>query len=88
MNDYKRWFHQDMPEETPRMALLGYDCGTVTLRGLSVYGKDFSVQDLQLPLLQSDIAFSRVGENSGYVNSSLWFIHYRPDGNLEKVAGK
>ena len=87
-NDYKRWFHQDMPEETPRMALLGYDCGTVMLRGLSVYGKDFSVQDLQLPLLQSDIAFSRVGENGGYVNSSLWFIHYRPDGNLEKVAGK
>lgn len=88
VDDYERWFQQEMPEETPRMALLGYDSGTVMLRGLSVYGKKFTTQDMQLPLLQSDISFSRVGDNGGYVNSSLWFIHYRPDGTLEKVAGK
>lgn len=82
---YQSWFHQDLLDVTPRMALLGYDCCMTMLRGLSVYGKDFNIQNLQLPLLQSDITFTQVGEG-GFVNNSLCFIHYRPDGMMEKVG--
>lgn len=85
-NTYKQWFHQDLLDVTPRMALLGYDCCTTLVRGLTVYGSEFADQPLEFPLLQSDITFQSVGEQGGYVNSSYSFIHYRTDGQIEKVS--
>lgn len=83
---YKQWFHQDLLDVTPRMALLGYDCCTTLVRGLSIYGNDFADQPLDFPLLQSDISFHSVGDRGGYVNSSFSFIHYRTDQQIEKVS--
>lgn len=83
---YTAWFKSDIIETMPRMFMLGYDTGLTFISGLAHYGKDFNTQELKLPLQQSDIAFKRASRNGGYVNSSMWFIHYRYDFQIEKVS--
>ncbi len=84
--DYRTWFRVPMLNVSPRMALLGYDAGISLMNGLKDYGKDFGVQPLKESGLQSDIRFERVSDDGGYVNSSMFFIHYTPAHTIEKVA--
>lgn len=85
---YTEWFHEKILDTTPRMYLLGYDTGLTFIHGLATYGEDFNKQHQNLPLLQSDISFRKISSNGGYINSSMWFIHYRPDNNIEKISEK
>ena len=80
------WFKSDIIESSPRMFMLGYDTGLTFINGLSRYGSHFNDQDLKLPLQQSDIAFKKISNQGGYINSSLWFVHYRNDYQIEKVS--
>lgn len=82
---YWGWFKQDLLKTTPRMGLLGYDCGKVLIHGLSIYGADFTTQELQMPFLQSDITFQRIGAAGGYANQSSYLIHFSPNG-IEKIS--
>ena len=85
---YMKWFNSDILEVTPRMFMLGYDSGLTFMNGLAQFGKDFNTQDLGLPLQQSDIAFKKISNNGGFINASMWFIHYRTDFEIEKIAEK
>ena len=82
---YRGWFKQDLLKTTPRMGLLGYDCGKVLIHGLSIYGADYATQELKMPFLQSDIQFQRIGATGGYVNQSCYLIHFSPNG-IEKIS--
>lgn len=84
--EYALWFKSDIIPTSPVMFLLGYDSGLTFLTGLSRYGKDFNTQKLNLPLQQSDIDFIKITPNGGYINSSMWFVHYRTDYQIEKIA--
>lgn len=87
---YKTWFHADMLNVYPRMALLGHDCGLVTIEGLLKEGKDFPANSFGMPqgLLQSEVAFEKIGSNGGFVNSSIWLIHYKQDRTIEKIQAR
>ena len=92
MNDYKRWFNTNLLDSKPRMAPLGYDIALRVIGGMGDYGYDFGEQT---PLpgtvaattpLQSEIQFMKVGNGAGYMNKSLLFVHFKPDGNIVKVS--
>ena len=85
-HDYQKWFKSDILDVTPRMFMLGYDSGLTFMNGLSIYGEKFNTQDLKLPLQQSDIEFRKISNYGGYINESMWFIHYRTDYEIEKIA--
>lgn len=84
---YWGWFKQELLKTTPRMGLLGYDCAKALIHGLSIYGADYTTQELQMSFLQSDIQFERIGTGSGYVNKSNYLIHFSPSG-IEKISPK
>ena len=84
---YCDWFKQDLLKTTPRMGLLGYDCCKALVHGLSIYGADYTTQELQMPFLQSNIQFQRIGAATGYVSTSSYLIHFSPSG-IEKISPK
>ena len=85
-NAYMSWFKSDIIESAPKMFMLGYDTGLTFINGLSTFGSRYCDQEQQLPLQQSDIAFKKISPDGGYINSSLWFVHYRNDYQIEKVS--
>lgn len=83
---YKIWFKTPLLDVYPRMALLGYDAGMYLMNGLKTYGKDFNAQELSANYYQSKLHFSPTVGTGGYVNDCMYFIHYRPNRAIEKVA--
>lgn len=86
--DYRAWFHADLMPIYPRMALLGFDNGLHILQGLARYGEAFSTQRLPAVPYQSAMHFVRAGAKGGIINNHIWFVHYRPDGHIEKIEEK
>ena len=92
MNDYKRWFNTNLLDSKPRMAPLGYDIALRVSGGMGDYGYDFGEQTpipgtvAATTPLQSEIQFMKVGNGAGYMNKSLLFVHFKPDGNIVKVS--
>ena len=84
--DYKKWFGADLLAVTPRMAPLGYDTALAFVNGLATYGKSYAAQRQPLSFLQSDLRFSKVSEQGGYVSQSAWLIHYKPNMQIDKIA--
>lgn len=84
--DYQRWFNTKMIETYPRMALLGYDEGLYMMTGLAQYGTGFTTQGIDVPLLQTHIAFEGSGTTGGgHINRSMVFIHYMPNGSIQRI---
>lgn len=90
--EYTQLFKTNLLTSAPRMAPLGYDFAGAMLSGMAKYGHDFTTQRLTgLPyanpnLLQSQIQFIPANESGGYVNSSYWLIHFRPDLSITKLS--
>ena len=85
---YRAWFRTSLIDTYPRMALLGYDSGLYMMKGILTYGADFAGQDVSIVPRQSDMHFEKAGTDGGYVNSSIWFIHYKPDKSIERLEIK
>lgn len=85
---YVRAYGEEPLSVTPRMGLLGYDVALHMLTGIATYGADFSTQASGAPLLQTQLCFQRVEQGGGLVNNSLFFIHFRTDGQIERLALK
>lgn len=83
---YKKEHGRDLLDVTPRMALLGNDLAAHLLAGLATYGDAFGSQATTAQQLQSRIRFEQTEQGGGYVNSSLFFIHYKPTHAVEKIA--
>lgn len=86
--DYQAQFGEAMGDATPRMALLGYDVGQHVLGGILTYGKDFGAQATGGQQLQSRIRFEQTERDGGFVNTSLFLIHYKPDGSIDMITAK
>lgn len=85
---YRAWFHTSPIDTYPRMSLLGYDSGLYMMKGILTHGADFAGQDVAIVPRQSDMHFEKAGTDGGYVNSSIWFIHYKPDKSIERLEIK
>lgn len=91
---YELWFKTPMLDSRPRMAPLGFDFSQSFLGGLAAYGYDFNTQPpaanslTALPKLQTDLRFISVGQGGGYLNRSMWLVHFKPDLTIVKLAAQ
>lgn len=85
---YKNWFHTSLLDVTPAMAPLGYDCARCFIGGLTTYGHKFNTQTIEGDFLQSYMRFEQAAPGGGYVNRSMWLVHYRTDRNILKISAK
>lgn len=86
INLYTSWFHEPLINVSPRLALSGYDTGTYLMQGLKKYGADFGEQPVKARSYQTDLRFVRTGSEGGCVNGCMYFIHYKPNGSMEKIG--
>lgn len=88
---YKKWFHADLVDSKPKMAPLGYDFSRTFLGNMSYYGYDYGEQSAaqgttaRQPKLQTDLKFMSV-KGGGFVNSSMWLIHFKRDMSIVKIS--
>lgn len=90
MYNYKKWYNKEIPFYFPKFCFLGYDTGIYFLSGLQKYRNSFGerLSSFSAPTLQSAIHFEKVNENSGYINSGFYFVHYVTDSSVEKIEIK
>ncbi|MBR1545559.1 MAG: LysM peptidoglycan-binding domain-containing protein [Prevotella sp.] len=82
-----RWnFHADMMNALPRFAITGYDHALFLLKGLHMYGKDFTggAGMVGYTPIQTPLHFERIG-NGGLKNKSMLFVHYLPARHTETI---
>lgn len=93
-NHYKHWFKSDLLDIYPRMAPLGYDFSIGFLGGLTNYGFDFALKTPKansvqaLPKLQNEMRFVKANSTGGYVNRSMWLVHFRKDMTITKTCAR
>lgn len=91
---YSQWFKMPMVSCSPRMAPLGYDFSHAFLGGLACYGTQYNTQSplpntvAAMPKLQTDLRFASVGSNGGYLNRSMWLVHFKPDLSIIKLSAQ
>lgn len=93
-NRYKQFFKSDLLDIYPKMAPLGYDFSIGFLGGLTNYGYDFaskspkanSVQSM--PKLQNEMRFVKTNATGGFVNRSMWLVHFRKDMTITKTSAR
>lgn len=86
--DYQAWFKAQPLDVIPRMGLLGYDTGLQVLQGILKYGEKYNTQGAEKGLLQSNLRFGRTEEDGGYINQSMFLIHYKSNKTIDKITAK
>lgn len=83
-----RWnFHCDMMSNAlPRFAITGFDHAYFLLKGIHIYGKNFSggAGMVGYNPIQTPLHFERIG-NGGLKNRSMIFVHYLPERRTEPI---
>lgn len=86
-NDYIKWYNRNIQNIYPRYGMLGYDTGYVFLLAISKFGTDMPdrINQVSFTPVQTGFKFERVNNWGGMVNKKIYFIHYTPDYNIEKI---
>lgn len=86
MQKYRWNFHTDMMNALPRFAITGFDHAYFLLKGMHMYGKDFTGGSGMVGYtpIQTPLHFERIG-NGGLKNRSMIFIHYLPERYTETI---
>jgi len=82
-----RWnFHADLMNSLPRFAITGFDHTYFFIKGLHIYGKEFTGASGMVGYdpIQTPLHFERIG-NGGLQNRSSLFVHYKPNRTIETV---
>ncbi len=82
---YRKWFKKELILTTPRMALLGYDCGSHFIAEV-LTNKNAEISSLTSTPLQSNFKFKATNEKGGRVNTGVWLMRYLHDGSLVKCS--
>lgn len=87
MAEFKKWYNKDLINSFPKYAYLGYDAGLYFLTALNKYGSSFEneASRIKVATTQSAIHFEKDGEQGGYINRGLYFIHYKKNSDIEKI---
>ena len=83
-----RWnFHADMIQALPRFAITGFDQAFFFIRGLFLYGSNFTGAPgtVGYSPTQSPLSFQRVSADGGYKNKSILFVNYQPGHKIETI---
>jgi LysM domain. len=83
-----RWnFHSDLMNSLPRFAITGFDHAYFLLKGLHIFGKNFTggAGMVGYKPIQTPLHFERLG-NGGLQNRSVVFVHYLPEKKTETIT--
>lgn len=83
-----RWnFHTDMIQALPRFAITGFDHAYYFIKGLHMYGKNFTGARgvVGYTPIQTPLHFERVADGGGYQNRSILFVHYTTGHRIETL---
>lgn len=84
---YHKWYSKDLSSKYPNYAMLGFDTGFFFLKGLSRYGSalESNLSKMSLTPIQTGFMFERVNNWGGFINKKVFFIHFTPRFELEKL---
>lgn len=83
---YRHWYGEDMIFAAPKFGLLGYDVGMYFLSSMQANKKDFNDGGALYGGLQNDFKFERLSNWSGFVNKSVYFVHFTTFNTIEKTT--
>lgn len=88
--NFHYWYNKDMINANPKYGLLGFDTGIYFLTALHRYGKNIGreIENMTSNSLQTDFKFRRINNWSGFINKSLYFVHFTPYYTIERIAIK
>ncbi len=83
--DFAKTYSKDIKPTFPKFGLLGYDTGKYFLGAIQKYGYNFqnSISSFYQPGLQMDFHFERVNYWSGFINKSVYFIHFDNNASVD-----
>lgn len=86
-SEFTDWYDRNLQNIYPRYGMLGYDTGYVFLLAANKFGKDMhnKINDVSFTPIQTGFKFERVNNWGGMVNKKIYFIHYTPHYNIEKI---
>lgn len=80
---YKKWYGEKTLNAAPVFGLLGYDAGMYFIDAMCDAKNDISKIDNNYDGIQSHFNFERTSNWSGYINKSVYIIHYTPSNDIE-----
>lgn len=83
--DYSAAYGHGPIRSFPTYAVAGYDIANYFVPGLAANDGDFNAAIPQGNELQTPIKLRRSGNWGGFFNPSVYVIHYRPYGDIEKI---
>ena len=86
-DEYARWFDRNLLNIYPRYGMLGYDTGYTFLLAAAKFGKELPnrINQVTFTPVQTGFKFERVNNWGGMVNKKIYFVHYTPEYNIEKI---
>lgn len=86
-SEFTDWYDRNLQNIYPRYGMLGYDTGYVFLLAANKFGNDMhnKINDVSFTPIQTGFKFERVNNWGGMVNKKIYFIHYTPHYNIEKI---
>lgn len=86
---FKHWYNKEPMPIYPKYALVGYDVGKFFLSALVEHGARFEyyIEKSLVETLQSVMAY-RQFEHGGFINKSLYLVHFTPQTTIEKYVVK
>ncbi len=86
-DEFVRWYDRNLQNIYPRYGMLGYDTAYPFLLAAAKWGKDMPdrINDVSFTPVQTGFKFERVNNWGGMVNKKIYFVHYTPDYNIEKI---
>lgn len=88
-NDYSHWYGQEMLEVMPSMAALGYDAGAFLIQWIQDsrgHIDELLDGEQMYEGLQSSFRMGHGNGNAGFVNTSLYFVQFKPDGTTKVIV--
>lgn len=85
--EFYHWYKRTLFNYFPRYGMLGYDTACHFLYTMSKhgYGMQGALNTVEFTPLQMGFKFEKAGENGGYYNRKVNFIHYTPEMTIERI---
>lgn len=79
--NYKTWYSKNLINTFPKYGILGFDTGMYFLGAIHKYGSNFenNLNKINYKSVQTGFDFHRVNNWGGFINTSLFLVHYKND---------
>ena len=79
--NFRYWFGGEKSTILPTPNILGYDTGMYLINGLLRHSNNFEqyLETIESQSIQTDFSFNRISDQSGLVNTNLYFVTFTPE---------